>query len=79
MATAIVPASLPESDLISGSRARRMLGGCGWYKLHHAVLTGAIRAEVQPGRTIRYSKADVERLAEATTRARSRSQVAGGA
>lgn len=57
--------SLDPAEFVSGTAARQILGGCGWYRLLHACVTGEVRTYVRPGSTIRYHQGDLERLARA--------------
>jgi hypothetical protein len=47
---------------ISGCEAKR-LASWQWYRLLRESLLGNIRTLIEPGRRIRYSRSDVERLA----------------
>jgi hypothetical protein len=56
-----------QPDYISGNAALRILK-TGWYTLQHAAVTGAVRTDIRLGRSIRYHKGDIEKLARERSR-----------
>jgi hypothetical protein len=55
------PAAIP-AEFVSGIQARK-ISGLTWYMLHKHVIIGKLAVVAEPGSTLRYNRADLERIA----------------